>query len=300
MIDYTATLQPGRVSIFLFHGVIREQVSAVRNYNRKHICLDEFVQLMRGLAAAGTAISIDEFLSLGDRNGSLPDNAFIVTFDDGFENNLTLAAPVLAETGIPATFYITSDFVTHNQMSWIDRIDEAFDRVSGGTVRLPWGTFDFASPSSKIEVLEVIRSKAKADPTISFDDFASEIQDQLGVGQIRSGDGELDRKLTWRQVAELADGPDFTIGGHTQTHAVLAHLDDSALDFEIGNHLSLLKRNAGIDTAHFAYPDGLEFCYNADTIRALKRHGVRCCPTAIAGTNAVGDDPFHLRRIPVI
>ena len=298
MIDYSATLEPGRVSIFLFHGIIRRQVSAIRNYNRKHIRLDEFVDLMRRLRGAGTPISIDDFL--GGGGSALPDNAFVVTFDDGFENNLALAAPVLEELGIPAIFYITSDFVTYNQMSWIDRIDEAVDRTPKGSVRLPWGTFEFESPDSKIEVLEVIRNRAKADPAISFDDFASEIQDQLGVGQIRSGEGELDKKLTWTQVRELADGPGFTIGGHTQTHAVLAHLDDSALDFEIGGHLSILKRNADIETGHFAYPDGLEFCYNADTIRSLKRHGVRCCPTAIAGTNAVGDDPFHLRRIPVI
>lgn len=286
--------------MFLFHGVIRKQLSAVRNYNRKHICLDEFAQLMRRLKAAGTPISIDEFMSINEQHGTLPDNAFVVTFDDGFENNLTLAAPVLEELRIPAIFYITSDFVIHNQMSWVDRIDEALERTPRGAVRLPWGNFEFDSAESKIKILDIIRNKAKADPTISFDDFASEIQEQLGVGQIRSGDGELDKKLNWTQVKELAEGPGFCIGGHTQTHAVLAYLDDSALDFEIGGNLSVLKQSAGIETEHFAYPDGLNFCYNGDTIKALKRHGIRCCPTAIAGTNIIGDDPFHLRRIPVI
>ena len=300
MIDYTSTLENGRVSIFLFHGVIREQVTAVRNYNRKHILLDEFAGLMRQLAAAGTPISMDRFMACKDGGTDLPERAFIVTFDDGFENNLRLAAPVLEELDIPAIFYITSGFVADNQMSWIDRIDEAFERTPRGSVRLPWGEYSFDDAGSKIEILEIIRSKAKADPNISFDDFASEIQSQLGVGEIRSDDGELDKKMTWEDVRQLESVSGFSIGGHTHTHAVLAHLDEAALDFEIGAHLSMLEDEIALKTVHFAYPDGLDFCYNDETIEALKRYGIRCCPTAIYGTNSMSADPFHLRRIPVI
>lgn len=41
--------------------------------------------------------------------GQIPD--IVITFDDGHRSNLEIAAPILRERGMPAYFFITSDFV---------------------------------------------------------------------------------------------------------------------------------------------------------------------------------------------
>jgi peptidoglycan/xylan/chitin deacetylase (PgdA/CDA1 family) len=51
--------------------------------------------------------------------------AFVLTFDDGFENNYTIAAPILLRLNVPAIFYITTDYIEKNMMSWIDLIEYA-------------------------------------------------------------------------------------------------------------------------------------------------------------------------------
>src|SRR5437016_4947415 len=122
--EYAIRLRNDRFVIFLLHGVIERQVHAVRNYTRKHLELDYFAGMLRALlAAGGRAVSLDDVTAAHESGEKLPPKSFAVTFDDGFRNNATVAAPVLADLKIPATFYVTTDFIESNRMSWIDRIE---------------------------------------------------------------------------------------------------------------------------------------------------------------------------------
>lgn len=44
-----------------------------------------------------------------------------VTFDDGYVDNHELAAPILRTLGIPATFFVVSEFIGSNTVAWWDR-----------------------------------------------------------------------------------------------------------------------------------------------------------------------------------
>jgi len=50
----------------------------------------------------------------------LPDKAVIITFDDGYRNNLTHALPLLKQFGFTATIFITTGFAG-NKNSWPDQ-----------------------------------------------------------------------------------------------------------------------------------------------------------------------------------
>lgn len=61
---------------------------------------------------------------------SLPDKAFAVTFDDGYQDNFAYAAPILDELGIRATVYLVSSMIdTDRPFPWLklagpDQFDE--------------------------------------------------------------------------------------------------------------------------------------------------------------------------------
>lgn len=290
-------------AIFLFHGVVERHAHRVRNYTRKHLAKDDFATLMKALSGAGTPLSLDRLVAHAAMGEPLPPRSFAVTFDDGFRNNLTVAAPVLADFGIPATFYVTTGFVADNLMSWIDRIEFAVETVlergGGGDLRLPWGRRGFDGPDTARALLDDVRRAVKGDARLDPQGVADAVEDQLGLPRTRSGDGELDRKLDWDELRQLAAGPGFTVGGHSHTHAILSFLDDEALGWEVRTSLDLLRTQAGIDTTHYSYPEGLAHCYSNRVIELLRREGIACCPTAEDGINRDPMDLFRLKRIMV-
>lgn len=297
MIDDYELYEDGLL-ILLFHGVIEKQTCEVRNYNRKHIEKDYFAALLKRLKQKGVALSMNDVLGFHDRRQPYPARSFAVTFDDGFENNFSVAAPVLSDVQVPATFYVTSGFIELNGMSWVDSLEFVLEEIPRGKIQLPWQdrTSVFSSIGSKMELLEEIRSTVKKSPHINTADLVRDISEQLGREPVLSSDHPLDLKMDWSQVQQLGSDSLFHIGGHSHSHPILSFLSAEDLQKELDLSLGLLKQRAGIESVHYAYPEGLAHCYSSLVISELKARGVRCCPSAILGKNTLEYDCFNLRR----
>jgi peptidoglycan/xylan/chitin deacetylase (PgdA/CDA1 family) len=300
MTNYADHLRDDAFVIFLLHGIVRRQIHPVRNYTRKHLPLDEFASLLRNLCRQGVPVSMNDIM-LASRDEPLPPRAFAITFDDGFENNASIAAPVLDDFGIPATFYITTGFIEDGNRSWTDIIEAAVEAVPTVKIQDISKTIDgiYGTPTQKHAMLEEVRRYVKGNAGIDPYDFAAEIVRQCGLSEAPF-DAELDDKLSWNQVHELTQHPLFTVGGHSHTHRIMSFLPPDELEREVETSLKLLRNVSGKQLNHYSYPEGLKYCYSDAVIHTLKRHGIRCCPTAEHGLNLVGDDLFRLRRIFVI
>ncbi|MDB5104273.1 MAG: polysaccharide deacetylase family protein [Fibrobacteres bacterium] len=299
---YAAHLSPDRLAIYLLHGVVEGSSYRVRNYNRKHLEADYFRDFLKGLLAKGRPLSMDDAVRHHQEGRPYPPHSFAITFDDGFWNNLSVAAPILKDLGIPAMFYVTSGFVEDNAMSWIDRIEECIEAASPDAVKLPWRKEPdrLRNREEGILFLDEVRRKVKGDPAVDVDALIADIARQCGMPAPISSASPLDRKMTWPEVRELAGGDGFTVGGHSHRHGVLAFLGQEELEREIDTSLDLMREKAGLATRHYSYPEGLAHCFDERVIRALKERGIVCSPTAMPGTNAPEDDLFLLRRILVI
>jgi peptidoglycan/xylan/chitin deacetylase (PgdA/CDA1 family) len=64
-------------------------------------------------------LTLDEFIEGVRGNRSFPRNSVVITFDDGYENNLTLAVPVLKKYQFPAIFFVSPGFTKKDGfLSW--------------------------------------------------------------------------------------------------------------------------------------------------------------------------------------
>ena len=100
----------------------------MRNYNKKHILREKFIEVLNDLNKKGTCISLDEVCSTIKKNKNFKDYSYSITFDDGYYNNFKIAAPILKRRKLSATFYITTSFIDNNEMSWIDKIEHMIEK----------------------------------------------------------------------------------------------------------------------------------------------------------------------------
>lgn len=297
--NYGAVLGSDTYPIVLFHGVVPGHEHEIRNYNRKHIRTDRFVAVLRELSTTGTPIGMPDVIRIGLGEMSLPERAFAVTFDDGFENAASIAAPILVELRIPAVFYVTTGFVERGEGSWTDLLEQSVEARPSFRLSAPLPVEgSFSTRGEKIALLEDLRRIVKHDPAVDPYELADELRRQLGVSDLEP-DPMLDTKMSWAQVRALAATEGFTVGGHGDSHRILTFLPPAELEREIATSIGLLREKVGGPIQHYSYPEGLAHCYSDEVITVLRRHGVRCAPTAEPGVNRATDDPFRLKRIQV-
>ena len=67
-----------------------------------------------------TVISLGEMVARLDGGRPL-DRTLAVTFDDGYLDNYEHAAPILRDLGLPATFFVVTDYIGSDMVPWWDR-----------------------------------------------------------------------------------------------------------------------------------------------------------------------------------
>ncbi|MEE9119350.1 MAG: polysaccharide deacetylase family protein [Calditrichia bacterium] len=97
-------------SIILMYHIIDKPLSDVE---ARYCCTQrQFERQMRFLKESNyRVISLDNLVDGLGGKSQIPENAVVVTFDDGFESSYYNALPVLTRYNIPATMFIVSDRV---------------------------------------------------------------------------------------------------------------------------------------------------------------------------------------------
>ena len=76
-----------------------------------------------------------------------------------------------------------------------------------------------------------------------------------------------------------------------------SEINDVDLDYEIQESIKMIIKNTSLDKVdHYAYPEGLDYCFSDRVINVLKKNGIKSSPTAISGYNDANIDMFHLKR----
>jgi len=306
MIDidyYISKLSKKKFPIFLFHGVVKDTNTGIRNYTKKHLFDEEFDLLMSKLKLNGSPISMNEILWYSENKKQLPPFSYAVTFDDGFENNFSVAVPILEKHLTPATFYVSTNLVNNNLMTWTDQIEYCLNNTYQVSLELPWikNPYQLNSKDSKINCLKDIRFHLKKQPQIyKYEKIVSMIFEQCGMKIVTSSNHSLDKKMNWGQVSQLHNKKLFTIGGHSHNHVSLGLIESSLMKKEIDTSVKLLLDKANIHSQHYSYPEGQYIDFNDSVIEKLRNSGVKCCPTAIDGVNDLSlGSMFHLKRVMV-
>lgn len=193
-----------------------------------------------------------------------------ITFDDGYRDNLEIAAPILRQFGVPATLFFAPGPQELGRPFWWDLMDAI-------------GLTD----ESALERLKEL-------PYVEFQEMVTEAIAELRPQRVT----ELVKRLylTWDEVREWM-GLGMGIGAHTLTHPILSRLTEEQARWEIFQSRAVIERQGGKAIDLFSYPNGRAEDFTAETTAILRDEGFRAACTTIKGWNDRETDPLRLRRI---
>jgi peptidoglycan/xylan/chitin deacetylase (PgdA/CDA1 family) len=285
-------LRPVRGAVILmYHSVTSRDIEPWIDPSNA-IPAARFRDQMRFLARARRVISMTELVAGLEHGSSFAPGTVVITFDDGYLDNLEVAAPILAEVELPATLYLATDYVSRGAPQWIDEIYTAFRHRSRDALLLSDGKsrFDLSDPTARRRAYDELCGRLLAAP---FDE-RRELLDSV-AGQLAPRGTAPRRTLSWREAARLIDDfPGFEIGVHTRDHVDLVALDPSEAEAQILGCIRDAERELQREIRHFSYPYGRS---NEAVRERVAKSGVVSAVVTEPGRPIVaGSDLFALPR----
>jgi len=147
----------------------------------------------------------------------------VITFDDGYRDNFSIAYPILKSLEIPAFFFVCTQMIDDRRLGAWDILAFLIKKCQKPTISYNGQIYDIRSNRS--DTLESILAWMK---TLSYDrlnPFIQQISDtcEIDIPDLSLQDKEL---LTWDHINKMAS-PEITIGSHTHTHSVLTGMENS-------------------------------------------------------------------------
>ena len=277
----------GRLSVFIFHRVLREP-DALLNWDPDAA---HFRKLMVWVAECFNVLPLDEAARrLSDR--SLPPRAASITFDDGYADNFHIARPILESLGLTATFFIATGYLNGGVM-WNDKVIEAIRRCRKSHLDLSsmgLGVLDLSTVVSVRRSIAEVLSNIKYLKSSQREEFASNIL------AITDTFPRNDLMITSDQVIAMRQAG-MQIGAHTITHPILANLESKAVFDEAADSKRFLEDLLQERISLFAYPNGRpDLDYRMSDVEIIRKIGFDAAVTTAWGVADDTTDPMQIPR----
>jgi peptidoglycan/xylan/chitin deacetylase (PgdA/CDA1 family) len=273
---------------------------------------DVFAAQMAYVAAHYECVPLDEALARL-ASGTLRRPTAAVTFDDGYANNATVALPILARLGIPATIYLTTGLLGTDALLWTVALEHAFVTATAQAVDLGAsgvppaqrsapddGPVLLTGDAERRALARRVAGRLKDLPAGTRRAVTARLEERLGAPP--HGEPGPFRLMSWDDVRAVAVRGLVTFAAHTAHHEIVSRLDDGELDAEIRGSLEAVTAalpDARHRSATFAYPNGRPEDFDARATRLLSALGLAGAVSTLDGLNDRATDRWALRRLVV-
>lgn len=244
----------------------------------------EFERQMELAARLGRVVPLSDMVSMV-RGRRSPDRLYIaVTFDDGYEDVLSLGLPLFRRLSVPVTFFISTAFIDDcSRVPWWDELHGI--AATGRALGLDGIEY---GPSREERKEFICRASLKlkysgVDPRVVM----------AGLRPAGYKRPESNGFADWEGLRKAARSGYVEMGGHTVTHPALSI---SGLS-EISEGKRRLEDELGVKVRFFSYPFGEKRDISQEAVIAARKAGFLAAVTSQSGFNRAGDDLMRLRRI---
>ncbi len=290
-----------RLTVLAYHRVVELDDPGFDTYCRNVSATPvEFRAQMDYAAEHFHPVSLDQLAAALDGGPRLPSRPLLVTFDDGYRDNLTAALPVLRERAIPMTIFLATGLVGGECAFPWDLAAWCFHHTGRCGADLPMvGEKRWATPREREAVLGSWLETLKRLPDGARAEAIAALPECLGVAVPPGAFAGL--CLTWDEVRAMA-AQGVAFGAHTEQHPILTRVPAARARREVVGSKHRLEDELGLAATAFAYPNGGRADLDDSTVRLIAETGFRLGFTLLPGPEygrAARSSPLTLRRIYV-
>ena len=283
--------------VLLYHRIADTEIDP------HQLCVSprHFAEQLTVLKQGYTPLSLPQCVD-AMRQGRLPRHVVVITFDDGYADNLHAAKPLLERHEFPATLFITTGQINNPREFWWDELEKVLLlsgplpqhlelEVNGHTHH--WDIDVASLPARRHELYQTVHKLLRGLPSVQ----RTATMDAL----LKWSGAALEarppyRTLTTEELAVLVKTSLIDIGGHTVTHPLLPEQELAVQREEISGGKIALEQMIGRPVHDFSYPYGF---YANPTIELVRQAGYSGACTCIERATRCESDPFQLPRFMV-
>jgi peptidoglycan/xylan/chitin deacetylase (PgdA/CDA1 family) len=261
---------------------------------------------MKYIAQSYPVISMDFLIQNFDKWKNIPDDSFVITFDDGWIDFHDVAYPILSKSKVPATVYLTTGFASSKCSYWQERLSNLLTQILANKKVFLKKDNIISMPEINLKLKDLI-SKSEGMPVIfKFIDYLkkftndkilktiSDLEESLKVHSIMISEDEHRSFVNWDELKSIKD-PNISFGSHTVNHTILTNEQPDVVKDEINKSKEIIEKETGRNVLHFCYPNGN---YN-DGIKRIVSKSYKSACTTNSGFVSKESDIYSLNRIGI-
>lgn len=251
-----------------------------------------FTSQLRVLRRVANVVDLGQALERLANGVPLPRRAVALTFDDGYADNLRVAAPLLERLSLPATFFLVPGLLSRTVTAWWETTAWAF--MTTTRERLDWeGTsYPLTTSAQRSAAHASVERGLKTRNRADRESAVEELVERLAPSGTRPGPEMF---LDWDGARRLV-ARGHAIGSHSSYHAILSRESPEEQKADLTNARQVLETELAVPAPLLAYPNGTDADYDDATFRAASAAGHSFAATVLEGLNRADTPPFEIRR----
>lgn len=242
-------------------------------------------------------LTLSQLLRCYEQRQPVPARTVVITFDDGFRDNLLNGWPILKRYGVRPAIFVVTGCVASGELPWPQRLGVLFQltrrtqlEVRGLDSSCKAFELPLQTPAERRRAYLRLKALLRDLPREARQAWLTRLARDLDV------DPPRDRMLSWAELKEL-QAAGWEIGAHTFSHPWLARIPPAEAREEMTRSRDDLRQHLGIEHPSFCFPAG---SHNAELMRLARTLGFRSAfqPNPPQRVNTLENThPFALGRM---
>jgi peptidoglycan/xylan/chitin deacetylase (PgdA/CDA1 family) len=284
-----------KVTIVMYHYV--RDLKNSRYPNIKGLETINFEKQIEYLTTNYDIITMEEFIYAIEKKTKLPNNALLLTFDDGYIDHFTHVLPVLLKFNLQGTFFIPAGIRNENNILDVNKIHfilekcndieilkaDIFNLININRSQYHLEPFEYyynkLAIANRFDTADVIFVKRILQAELNIE-LRKVILDKLFIKYVSVPENVFSNELylNINQIKAMVKCGMF-VGAHGYNHFWHSKIDQNQQKIEIEKSINFLNE-IGVDPIYrtYCYPYG---SYNNVTIDLLKKFNFKCAFTTI-------------------